>query len=116
MTPERAKELLPVIQAFAEGKTVEYRNEGRESWITADRPVWMDGVEYRIKPDPIYTHGYKRYAYVSVQPGIQYKVGLVHDLHEWRVAQQDDRFLGWIDTEWQKHESHPDNLKEESKK
>lgn len=26
MTPERAKELLPIVQAFADGKQVEWRN------------------------------------------------------------------------------------------
>ena len=32
MTREEAKELLPIIQAFAEGKVVQYRNNSNE-WL-----------------------------------------------------------------------------------
>lgn len=33
MTREEAKELLPVLQAFAEGKEIEYRSKGfDEEW------------------------------------------------------------------------------------
>ena len=33
MTREKAKELLPIIQAFAEGKVIQTKN-GDETWIT----------------------------------------------------------------------------------
>ena len=35
MTRKEAKELLPVIQAFAEGKTIEVR-VGNDSWVKTD--------------------------------------------------------------------------------
>ena len=34
MTREEAKELLPIIQAFAEGKTIQY--EASDGWIDLD--------------------------------------------------------------------------------
>ena len=51
MTREEAKELLPFIQAFAEGKTIQYKND-RGVWVETDCPVWAKHTEYRIKPEP----------------------------------------------------------------
>ena len=53
MTREQAKELLPIIQAFAEGKTIEYSYDG-EHWESTDAPVWDCDVMFRIKPQPKY--------------------------------------------------------------
>ena len=50
MTREEAKELLPIIQAFAEGKTIEYRELGGE-WKEARTPTWSSRLFYRIKPE-----------------------------------------------------------------
>lgn len=57
MNRERAKELLPYIQAFAEGKTVQVRaidsqNEWNE-WNDCSDPSWSYSAEYRIKPEKI---------------------------------------------------------------
>lgn len=57
MDRTRAKELLPVIQAFAEGKEVEYYAHG--SWNGLRGLVRKDanfdtGCEWRIKPSPQY--------------------------------------------------------------
>lgn len=52
MTREEAKELLPIIKAFAEGKKIEYYNNN--NWIETSTPVWQLGVKYRIKPEPKY--------------------------------------------------------------
>ena len=53
MTREEAKELLPIMQAFAEGKTIEYRGLGGE-WKAAHTPTWSSHLFYRIKPEPRY--------------------------------------------------------------
>lgn len=53
MTREQAKELLPIIQAFAEGKTIEYSYDG-EHWESTDAPSWDCDVMFRIKPEPKY--------------------------------------------------------------
>lgn len=57
MTREEAKKLLPIIQAYCEGKTIQSR------CITNEIPLWwdnnapkfnVDDFEYRIKPEPKY--------------------------------------------------------------
>ena len=53
MTREEAKELLPIMQAFAEGKTIEYRESGG-AWKVAHTPTWSSCLFYRIKPEPKY--------------------------------------------------------------
>lgn len=53
MTREEAKKLLPIIQAFAEGKTIESKF-GNQEWIETNYPVWEKDSEYRIKPEPKY--------------------------------------------------------------
>ena len=53
MTREEAKELLPVIQAYVEGKTIQLlRPEG--FWEDYDNPSFYVGDKYRIKPEPKY--------------------------------------------------------------
>jgi len=54
MTREEAKEMLPIIQAYAEGKTIQYRNIEGE-WEDIKVPSF-DGFpsDYRIKPEPKY--------------------------------------------------------------
>ena len=54
MNRERAKELLPIIQAYAEGKKLQYKVVGYDDWHDVDDE---DGInegtryEYRIKPE-----------------------------------------------------------------
>ena len=57
MDREKAKALLPIIQAFSEGKTIQSR------CITDEMPLWwddnnptfkIDDFDYRIKPEPSY--------------------------------------------------------------
>jgi len=50
MTPERAKELLPIIQAYAEGKTIQIKFGN--SWIRCVETNFDDYSEYRIAPEP----------------------------------------------------------------
>lgn len=53
MNRQQAKELLPIIQAFAEGKTVQYKTE--KEWIQTNVPTFNPYLwEYRIKPEPKY--------------------------------------------------------------
>ena len=53
MTREEIKELLPVMQAFADGKTIEYSNDG-DLWNETDTPTWCSDKFYRIKKEPQY--------------------------------------------------------------
>ena len=54
MTKEEAKKLLPVIKAFAEGKTIQY--ETRDGWIDLDALYPHSDIlsKYRIKPEQKY--------------------------------------------------------------
>ena len=56
MTREQAKEMMPIIQAYADGKTIQYRvYEEDNEWKDIDRPSFNDfPSEYRIKPEPNY--------------------------------------------------------------
>ena len=56
MTREEVKEMLPVLQAFAEGKTIESRciKGDKSLWYEDEDPSFDDDIEYRIKPEPTY--------------------------------------------------------------
>ena len=71
MTREQAKELLPIVQAFAEGKTIQYRvlppfsridkrdTSYLKEWIDIDEDECIgfscDGtIDYRVKPEQKY--------------------------------------------------------------
>lgn len=51
MNRERAKELLPVIQAFAEGKEIERRYFGATGFTRTEVMTNVHDYEYRIKPE-----------------------------------------------------------------
>ena len=52
MTREEAKELLPFIQAFAEGKTIQVL--ANDTWKDEDYPFFGPLCQFRIKPEPKY--------------------------------------------------------------
>lgn len=57
MNRQQAKELLPIIQAFAESKTIQY-SYGDADWVDIDPNGAIDFSDnpsnYRIKPEPKY--------------------------------------------------------------
>ena len=50
MTREEAKEMLPIIQAYVEGKTVQYEFY-TDIWRDIKEPSFRSDVKYRIKPE-----------------------------------------------------------------
>ena len=55
MDRQQAKELLPIIQAFVKGKTIEFRERGCTLWTESISPIFNFAIfEYRIKPEPKY--------------------------------------------------------------
>ena len=55
MNREEAKELLPIIKAFAEGKTVQIYNSTENVWLDIKAPDFgSNPSNYRIKPEPKY--------------------------------------------------------------
>ena len=54
MTREQAKDLLPIIHAFAEGKTIQYQNTDK-NWVDIESPSFnYEPSLYRIKPESKY--------------------------------------------------------------
>lgn len=54
MTREEAKEMLPIIQAYADGKQIQYFEECTRRWEDITAPSWLRGIPYRVKPEPKY--------------------------------------------------------------
>ena len=56
MNRNQAKELLPIRQAYAEGKAIESRciKGDKSLWYDDEDPSFDDDLEYRIKPEQKY--------------------------------------------------------------
>lgn len=59
MNKEEVKEILPILTAFAEGKTIQYHDHNTGTWMdereqlhTAD--LFVRPSDFRIKPEPKY--------------------------------------------------------------
>ena len=53
MTREEVKNLLPIIQAYADGKNIQYLNKDF-IWDDFEDQTFFGGVSYRIKPEHKY--------------------------------------------------------------
>jgi hypothetical protein len=52
MTQERAKEILPFVEAAARGKTLQYRTANGDQWMDHDDILFTAPIDqYRIKPE-----------------------------------------------------------------
>lgn len=54
MTKEETKERINVMQAYLDGKDVEYYDEQNGVWNLIFNPSWSDKLRYRIKPETTY--------------------------------------------------------------
>lgn len=52
MTREEAKEMLPIMQAFSEGKTIQVW--ANDTWQDEEYPSFVELSLFRIKPEPKY--------------------------------------------------------------
>lgn len=53
MTRDEMKSMLPLFQAYADGKTIERRSDITERWHEVEEMTIRESVEmYRIKPEP----------------------------------------------------------------
>ena len=54
MNRDRTKELLPIIEAFADGSIIQARGVDDEDgeWVTLEDLLCLDECDYRIKPKP----------------------------------------------------------------
>lgn len=74
MTREEAKVLLPIIQAFAEGRVIECRTkpsalskswQDMNDWTEMEDITYWRNIEYRIKPDSKAKAKYRPFANVE---------------------------------------------------
>lgn len=89
-----------------EGKTIQYRNVFCVSmgWCDRKNPEELPNFsnnEYRIKPEPVKTQGYRRY--IDKQKKVW---TLQHDAEHFspKEVEKHAAFMEWIDHEWQYHE------------
>ena len=58
MTRQEAKAIMPIIQAYAEGKVIQYSTNGGKTWYdvaeNVNHDINTDFYDYRIKPSPTY--------------------------------------------------------------
>ena len=56
MNRQQAKELLPIIQAFSEGKEIQAYNPSEKEWYDKYESIdfCSESPKYRIKPEPKY--------------------------------------------------------------
>lgn len=54
MTREETKYLIAVMQAYVDGKQIQYTAAESECWTDVKSPEWDPNYDYRIKPEPKY--------------------------------------------------------------
>lgn len=55
MTKEDIAECIKVMQAYVEGKQIQYVDSETEDWTDIESPIWnWDIYDYRVKPEPKY--------------------------------------------------------------
>lgn len=65
MNKDNAKEYLPLVQALADGKTIQFKSYISSEWLDASTPTFTEpAFMYRIKPEPI-----ELYLWYHVQSG-----------------------------------------------
>ena len=102
MNRKEAGELAKVMQAYAEGKDVQYQDYNGEWWTVDGGPTLNDRFIWRVKPEPKKTVGYRVYYVLNEHLGI-YTMFAWEDSDSERldVIENNPHFLKWKHTEWQ---------------
>lgn len=102
MNREEAKELLPIIQAFAEGKEVQYRCAYEDTWYDTSGPTFHLNYFWRIKLEPKHTVGYRQYYFYSDDNEIMFAT-FWEDCNPKNIQQAElsEGFIKWKHTDWQ---------------
>ena len=80
MTREDVKQQLPVIQAFAEGKAIQYYDVEEQKWKDPKKPAYSSLCQWRIKPDSQY-HGFYSIAQCENEMLKHEPFGFIKDVH-----------------------------------
>jgi hypothetical protein len=88
MTREEAKKLVPIVQAFADGKTIQLRTG--VGWQDIEDPVFAGPISiYRIKPEP------RRLYFIELKSG---KLRLYGDCPPRMDAKtEDEKFVEFVE-------------------
>jgi len=93
MDQKRAKELLPVFTAFANGKKIESEDRNKNRWFNCPEPHWIEGVTYRIQREK------KWYRVALCLSSIGYytiNADSESDYTESHMEQEDESFVRWL--------------------
>jgi len=102
MTPQQAKEFLPLLAAYAQGKRIQYTYDGKIWEDTCNISFTSPISCYRVKPDPIILK-YRRYIWKDPNG---WHIGFFSSLSG--VSSIDvenmEEFVRWIDNDWVTYE------------
>ena len=91
MNRKEAKNLLPIIRAYAEGEEIQARIIGSAKWLNCVEPGFLSDSEYRIKPET--KKGWYR---VALQPdGSTWTINLFTASQE-RDVEKSNYFIKWL--------------------
>lgn len=99
MNRDHYKKLLPIIQAFTEGKTIQIYMNKQQQWKDLDNLAFNAApTQYRIKPETVKIE-YRRYLY-TIGSKSKLIIGIVNkgDIH--RRIETWSEFVRWIDPDW----------------
>lgn len=54
MTREETEKRIAIMQAYVDGKTIEFYDKLNGKWVITETPHWDSASEYRIKPETKY--------------------------------------------------------------
>lgn len=98
MNRDQAKQLLPIIQAFAEGKTVQWFNDLGDWKNLKEASFHLPPDRYRIKPETIKIE-HRRFIHKHPSKDV-FSVICVNTKAEVIEVETWPTFVRWIDPDW----------------
>ena len=86
-----------VIVAYANGSKVQCKSKNSNIWADTEYPSFFGTHDYRVKPEPVKTVGYRRYI---MRVNGKHKVYAVASDRIYSPTSY-PQFVRWIDNEWQ---------------
>ena len=100
MNREQARELAKVMQAYADGKEVQCLE--MSGWRDVPHPSFDSFYQWRIKPEPKRTVGYRQYYFYDENNEIMFATLWDDcDSRHLQCAETYEGFIKWKHTEWQ---------------
>ena len=99
MDREKANKIAKVMREYANGKEVQFL--GSTGWVVADNPTFDPFFEWRIKPTPKRTAGYRTYYFHGSKEIMLTQVWGDIPPSEILRIENSESFIKWKHTEWQ---------------